>query len=121
MGAYPYVTVNPKNVIDKTADSPKFLTGDGADKSAVETIIADISKGIGYINAADEYNDVFQKYEGKLTTFNEKTGASVPDDFSVLLINESNYKKSPKCSTALYISLQMIHLSAAMLRQAAVF
>lgn len=93
MGAYPYVTVNPKNVIDKTADSPKFLTGDGADKSAVEAIIADISKGIGYINAADEYNDVFQKYEGKLTTFNEKTGASVPDDFSVLLINESNYKK----------------------------
>lgn len=93
MGAYPYVTVNPKNVIDKTADSPKFLTGDGADKSAVEAIIADISKGIGYINAADEYNDVFQKYERKLTTFNEKTGASVPDDFSVLLINESNYKK----------------------------
>lgn len=93
MGAYPYVTVNPKNVIDKTADSPKFLTGDGADKSAVEAIIADISKGLGYINAADEYNDVFQKYEGKLTTFNEKTGASVPDDFSVLLINESNYKK----------------------------
>lgn len=93
MGAYPYVTVNPKNVIDKTADSPKFLTGDGADKSAVEAIIADISKGTGYINAADEYNDVFQKYEGKLTTFNEKTGASVPDDFSVLLINESNYKK----------------------------
>lgn len=93
MGAYPYVTVNSKNVIDKTADSPKFLTGDGADKSAVEAIIADISKGIGYINAADEYNDVFQKYEGKLTTFNEKTGASVPDDFSVLLINESNYRK----------------------------
>ena len=93
MGAYPYVTVNPKNVIDKTADSPKFLTGDGADKSAVEAIIADISNGIGYINAADEYNDVFRKYEGKLTTFNEKTGASVPDDFSVLLINESNYKK----------------------------
>lgn len=93
MGAYPYVTVNPKNVIDKTADSPKFLTGDGADKSAVEAIIADISKGMGYINAADEYNDVFQKYEGKLTTFNEKTGASVPDDFSVLLINESNYRK----------------------------
>lgn len=93
MGAYPYVTVNPKSVIDKTADSPKFLTGDGADKSAIEAIIADISKGIGYINAADEYNDVFQKYEGKLTTFNEKTGASVPDDFSVLLINESNYKK----------------------------
>lgn len=93
MGAYPYVTVNPKNVIDKTADSPKFLTGDGADKSAIEAIIADISKGIGYINAADEYNDVFRKYEGKLTTFNEKTGASVPDDFSVLLINESNYKK----------------------------
>lgn len=93
MGAYPYVTVNPKNVIDKTADSPKFLTGDGADKSAVKAIIADISKGIGYINAADEYNDVFQKYEGKLTTFNEKTGASVPDDFSVLLINESNYRK----------------------------
>lgn len=93
MGAYPYVTVNPKNVIDKTADSPKFLTGDGADKSAIEAIIADISKGIGYINAADEYNDVFQKYEGKLTTFNEKTGASVPDDFSVLLINESNYRK----------------------------
>lgn len=93
MGAYPYVTVNPKNVIDKTADSPKFLTGDGADKSAVEAIIADISKGIGYINAADEYNNVFQKYEGKLTTFNEKTGASVPDDFSVLLINESNYRK----------------------------
>ena len=93
MGAYPYVTVNPKNVIDKTADSPKFLTGDGADKSAVEAIIADISKGTGYINAADEYNDVFQKYEGKLTTFNEKTGASVPDDFSVLLINESNYRK----------------------------
>ena len=93
MGAYPYVTVNPKNVIDKTADSPKFLTGDGADKSAVEAIIADISNGIGYINAADEYNDVFQKYEGKLTTFNEKTGASVPDDFSVLLINESNYRK----------------------------
>lgn len=93
MGAYPYVTVNPKNVIDKTADSPKFLTGDGADKSAVEAIIADISNGTGYINAADEYNDVFQKYEGKLTTFNEKTGASVPDDFSVLLINESNYKK----------------------------
>lgn len=93
MGAYPYVTVNPKNVIDKTADSPKFLTGDGADKSAVEAIIADISKGLGYINAADEYNDVFQKYEGKLTTFNEKTGASVPDDFSVLLINESNYRK----------------------------
>ena len=93
MGAYPYVTVNPKNVIDKTADSPKFLTGDGADKSAIEAIIADISNGIGYINAADEYNDVFQKYEGKLTTFNEKTGASVPDDFSVLLINESNYRK----------------------------
>ncbi|MBS6590918.1 MAG: hypothetical protein KH324_05415 [Ruminococcus sp.] len=93
MGAYPYVTVNPKNVIDKTADSPKFLTGDGADKSAVEAIIADISKGTGYINAADEYNDVFQKYEGKLATFNEKTGASVPDDFSVLLINESNYRK----------------------------
>lgn len=93
MGAYPYVTVNPKIVIDKTADSPKFLTGDGADKSAVEAIIADISKGTGYINAADEYNDVFQKYEGKLTTFNEKTGASVPDDFSVLLINESNYRK----------------------------
>ena len=93
MGAYPYVTVNPKNVIDKTADSPKFLTGDGADKSAVEAIIADISKGTGYINAADEYNDVFQKYEGKITTFNEKTGASVPDDFSVLLINESNYRK----------------------------
>lgn len=93
MGAYPYVTVNPKNVIDKTADSPKFLTGDGADKSAVEAIIADISKGIGYINAADEYNNVFRKYEGKLTTFNEKTGASVPDDFSVLLINESNYRK----------------------------
>lgn len=93
MGAYPYVTVNPKNVIDKTADSPKFLTGDGADKSAVEAIIADISNGTGYINAADEYNDVFQKYEGKLTTFNEKTGASVPDDFSVLLINESNYRK----------------------------
>lgn len=93
MGAYPYVMVNPKNVIDKTADSPKFLTGDGADKSAVEAIIADISKGIGYINAADEYNNVFQKYEGKLTTFNEKTGASVPDDFSVLLINESNYRK----------------------------
>ena len=93
MGAYPYVTVNPKNVIDKTADSPKFLTVDGADKSAIEAIIADISKGIGYINAADEYNDVFQKYEGKLTTFNEKTGASVPDDFSVLLINESNYRK----------------------------
>lgn len=93
MGAYPYVTVNPKNVIDKTADSPKFLTGDGADKSAIEAIIADISKGTGYINAADEYNDVFQKYEGKLTTFNEKTGASVPDDFSVLLINESNYRK----------------------------
>lgn len=93
MGAYPYVTVNPKNVIDKTVDSPKFLTGDGADKSAVEAIIADISNGTGYINAADEYNDVFQKYEGKLTTFNEKTGASVPDDFSVLLINESNYRK----------------------------
>lgn len=93
MGAYPYVTVNSKNVIDKTADSPKFLTGDGADKSAVEAIIADISNGTGYINAADEYNDVFQKYEGKLTTFNEKTGASVPDDFSVLLINESNYRK----------------------------
>lgn len=93
MGAYPYVTVNPKNVIDKTADSPKFLTGDGADKSAVEAIIADISNGTGYINAADEYNDVFQKYEGKLTTFNEKTGASVPNDFSVLLINESNYRK----------------------------
>ena len=93
MGAYPYVTVNPKNVIDKTADSPKFLTGDGADKSAIEAIIADISNGTGYINAADEYNDVFQKYEGKLTTFNEKTGASVPDDFSVLLINESNYRK----------------------------
>lgn len=93
MGAYPYVTVNPKNVIDKTADSPKFLTGDGADKSAIEAIIADISKGTGYINAADEYNDVFQKYEGKLTTFNEKTGASVPADFSVLLINESNYRK----------------------------
>ena len=93
MGAYPYVTVNPKNVIDKAADSPKFLTGDGADKLAIEAIIADISKGIGYINAADEYNDVFQKYEGKLTTFNEKTGASVPDDFSVLLINESNYRK----------------------------
>lgn len=93
MGAYPYVTVNPKNVIDKTADSPKFLTGDGADKSAVEAIIADISNGTGYINAADEYNDVFQKYEGKLTTFNEKTGASLPDDFSVLLINESNYRK----------------------------
>ena len=93
MGAYPYVTVNPKNVIDKTADSPKFLTGDGADKSAVEAIIADISNGIGYINAADEYNDVFRKYEGKLTTFNEKRGAAVPDDFSVLLINESNYKK----------------------------
>lgn len=93
MGAYPYVTVNPKNVIDKTADSPKFLTGDGADKSAVEAIIADISNGTGYINAADEYNDVFQKYEGKLTTFNEKTGASVPDDFSVLLINEFNYRK----------------------------
>ena len=93
MGAYPYVTVNPKNVIDKTADSPKFLTGDGADKSAVEAIIADISNGTGYINAADEYYDVFQKYEGKLTTFNEKTGASVPDDFSVLLINESNYRK----------------------------
>lgn len=93
MGAYPYVTVNPKNVIDKTADSPKFLTGDGADKSAIEAIIADISKGLGYINAADEYNNVFQKYEGKITTFNEKTGASVPDDFSVLLINESNYRK----------------------------
>lgn len=93
MGAYPYVTVNPKNVIDKTADSPKFLTGDGADRSAIEAIIADISNGTGYINAADEYNDVFQKYEGKLTTFNEKTGASVPDDFSVLLINESNYRK----------------------------
>lgn len=102
MGAYPYVTVNPKNVIDKTADSPKFLTGDGADKSAVETIIADISKGIGYINAADEYNDVFQKYEGKLTTFNEKTGASVPDDFSVLLINESNYKKNHRNAQQLY-------------------
>lgn len=93
MGAYPYVTVNPKNVIDNTADSPKFLTGDGADKSVIEAIIADISNGTGYKNAADEYNDAFKKYEGKLTTFKDKTGASVPDDFSVLLINESNYKR----------------------------
>ena len=93
MGAYPYATVNPKNVIDKTADSPQFLTGDGADKSAIEAIIADISSGTGYKNAADEYNNIFRNYESKLTTFNEKTGASVPDDFSVLLINESNYKR----------------------------
>ncbi len=93
MGSFPYVTVNPKKVIDSSAADPQFLTGDGVDRTAVDAILSDIGKVNGYNNAASEYTDKFSLYEeSKLSTFNEKTGASIPDDIPVLVINDSNYR-----------------------------
>lgn len=91
MGAFPYVTVNPVNQIDNTTNSPRFLTGDGADKSAVDSILSEIDSAYGYTNASSEYSDTFKDYEGKRSTFNEKTGAGIANDFPVLVINESSY------------------------------
>lgn len=83
MASFPYATINSKRRIDST----QFLTGDGADKTAIN----DILSNKGYNNVADEYTK-FSLYESKLSTFNEKTGASIPDDIPVLVINEYNYR-----------------------------
>lgn len=88
IGSYPYVTVNPKTVIDST----QFLTGDGADKAAVDFILSDIGNVTGYNNIVDEYNDKFLQYESKRSAFNERTGASIPNDIPILVINDSNYR-----------------------------
>ena len=89
MDVFPYVTVNPK----KDIDSSKFLTGDGADKSAIDAIIADIGKTNGYRNASDTYKDTFAtKYESKLMSFNGKTGLAIQNDFPILLVNDSSYR-----------------------------
>lgn len=92
MGAPPYVTVNPKNVIDSSASDPKFLTGDGADRAAVDAVISDIGKNNGYANVVNEYKNVFSKYESKLSAFNEKTGSSIPDDIPLLVVNDADYR-----------------------------
>lgn len=88
IGSYPYATVNPKTVIDST----QFLTGDGADKAAVDSILSDIGNVTGYNNIVDEYNNKFSQYESKRSAFNERTGASIPNDIPILVINDSNYR-----------------------------
>lgn len=92
MGAYPYATVNPKVIIESTAISPKFLTGNGADKSTVDAIMSGFGALNGYNHAAAEYTDKFSKYESKLSTFNTKTGAAIPNDIPILVINDSDYR-----------------------------
>lgn len=94
MGSFPYATVNPKTVIDSSGASPKFMTGNGADKSVVDSILGSFGGINGYNNAFGEYTDVFSHYKANLSTFNSKTGASIPNDFPVLVINDSDYRNT---------------------------
>lgn len=91
IGVFPYATINPKKQIDSSAENPMFLTGNGADKAVIDKILSETDKEYGYTAVNSEYNDVFKAYEGKLSTFNTKTGANIPNDFPILVINESNY------------------------------
>lgn len=84
-----FATINPKTPID----SDKFLTGDGTSDTALTNIMDGIDS-----SANKAYKDVsadrttFEKYLGKISTFNTETGAAIADDFNVLVINDSNYK-----------------------------
>ena len=91
IGVFPYATINPKKQLDTAADSPLFITGDGADKVIIDRILAETNTANGYNRVASEYTDVFKAYEGKFSTFNTKTGANIANDFPILVINESNY------------------------------
>lgn len=89
MGSLPYATVNPKVKIGIEAE-PKFLTSDGAYNGAAANIIAGIDNINGYKNISDDADVFDTSYKDKLSTFNEKTGAGVSNNFPVLVINDSN-------------------------------
>lgn len=89
MGAFPYATVNPKTFMGNS-NSDKFLTGDGADRTAIDNILAEADTNKGYKNISSDI-ETFTGFTGKLSTFNEKTGAQLTNDFPVLVINETNY------------------------------
>ena len=91
MGNSPFATVNPSMpiIIDS---SDTVLTGDGISLTAISGIIADSTN---YTNVATD-RTTFADYTAKLSTFNEKTGANLANDFPVLVVNESNYQNVTK-------------------------
>ncbi|MGN1090710.1 MAG: hypothetical protein ACI4Q6_09955, partial [Huintestinicola sp.] len=107
-GSNPYATINPKLTIDGLGTSPKFITGNGADKKTVDAILSELSgikantdyTKVLYKNVVDEYNDVFSNYKDMRTYFDPKTGEKVKDYreglIPILLINDSNYKNITK-------------------------
>ncbi|MGN0656841.1 MAG: hypothetical protein ACI4KR_08605, partial [Ruminiclostridium sp.] len=94
MGVFPYVTVNPAVSIDGT----NILTGDGVSSTALTNILADIgdssAESAKAYHNVDSYADLFNSgnLSEKFSTFNDKTGQSIANDFPVLVLNDSSAK-----------------------------
>ena len=87
MGAYPYATINPAI----NPDALNVITSDGVSADAINSILADIEAGSkgAYKNAASDAA-VFSGFKDKLSTFNDKSGAGIVNNFPVLVVNDSN-------------------------------
>ena len=87
--AYPYVNVNPKTEIDLSS-TPKFLTSDGANQTAVEDIFSDINDHVdGYYKTVEGLATL----EDKVSSFALEMGTkpfATGKDFPVLVIDDAN-------------------------------
>ncbi len=87
--AYPYVNVNPKTEIDLSS-TPKFLTSDGANQTAVEDIFSDINGHVvGYYKTVEGLASL----EDKVSSFALEMGTkpfATGKDFPVLVIDDAN-------------------------------
>ncbi|MBP5264407.1 MAG: hypothetical protein J6Z33_08565, partial [Lachnospiraceae bacterium] len=87
--AYPYVNVNPKTEIDLSS-TPKFLTSDGANQTAVEDIFSDIN---GHVDGYYKTVEGLSALEDKVSSFALEMGTkpfATGKDFPVLVIDDAN-------------------------------
>ena len=82
----PYVTVNPGvNIADGA-----LLTGDGMAATALGLPIYNIlaANGAGLYSYSSSYISTFNRYIGKLSTFNTEQSTSLANDFAVLAVDD---------------------------------
>ena len=82
----PYVTVNPSvNIADG-----ELLTGDGMAATALGLPIHNIisANGVGLYSYSSGYISTFNRYIGKLSTFNTEQSTSLANDFAVLAVDD---------------------------------
>lgn len=97
--ASPYITVNPKTEID-AASTPKYLTSDGANLSAITQIMADIENTTHPAGYYDIASSVESSLSNKVSSFVDEMGTKPISiggrDFPVLIVDDINEVNTTK-------------------------